>query len=277
LALVVGALAMMTPAPGARAHGPTQRLEGVNARALYDQACAICHGVAGDGNGPGARWLDQPARDFTRGEYKFRSTPFGALPTDQDLHRVLARGVPGTQMPGYAGRLSFRERTALIEYIKGFSRRFSDPNELCSAQKACDPGFSCRVDGRCVLIVTPRPAPTRSTLAQGRALYARLGCPECHGPEGRGDGPSSNKLKDDQQRPIPAYDFTNGDYKGGATPEDVYRTFSTGLSGTPMPSFADAIAPDDRWRLVEYVLSLSRPRGILDYLFLDQPGRYDVK
>jgi len=44
-----------------------------------------------------------------------------------------------------------------------------------------------------------------------------------------------------------------------------------------MPSFADAIAPEDRWRLVEFVLSLSRQRTVLDYLFADQPGRYDVK
>lgn len=31
----------------------------------------------------------------------------------------------------------------------------------------------------------------------------------------------------------------------------------TGLAGTPMPSYADAIEPEQAWDLVHYVLSLS--------------------
>ncbi len=251
---------------------PGWQLDG---RALYDRACATCHGVAGDGKGPSARWLDTPPRDFTKGDYKFRSTPFGALPTDADLMATLERGVPGTQMPSYRGRLSFRERRAVIEYIKGFSRRFRDPGEMCTVERKCDAGFACQA-GRCVLVSTPKPPPTAATVAQGRALYARLGCAQCHGPEGRGDGPAADSLKDDQGRKILPYDFTKGNYKGGSDPASIYRTFSTGLSGTPMPSFADAIASEDRWKLVEYVLSLSRERTVLDYLFADQPGRYDL-
>jgi len=32
----------------------------------------------------------------------------------------------------------------------------------------------------------------------------------------------------------------------------------TGLTGTPMPSYADALEPEQAWDLVYYVLSLSK-------------------
>jgi cytochrome c oxidase cbb3-type subunit 2 len=38
---------------------------------------------------------------------------------------------------------------------------------------------------------------------------------------------------------------------------DIYRTVSTGLSGTPMPSYSDSVPEADRWALAYYVLSLS--------------------
>jgi len=39
--------------------------------------------------------------------------------------------------------------------------------------------------------------------------------------------------------------------------KDIFRTMSTGLSGTPMPSFSDSVSEEDRWALAYYVLSLS--------------------
>lgn len=39
-------------------------------------------------------------------------------------------------------------------------------------------------------------------------------------------------------------------FKNGHRPQDVYRTLMTGLAGTPMPSYADALEPDQAWDLV---------------------------
>ena len=39
--------------------------------------------------------------------------------------------------------------------------------------------------------------------------------------------------------------------------EDIFRTMSTGLSGTPMPSYRDSLSESDRWALAYYILSLS--------------------
>ena len=44
---------------------------------------------------------------------------------------------------------------------------------------------------------------------------------------------------------------------------DVYRTMTTGLDGTPMPSFADSMKDDERWAISYYVLSLSAFRDPL--------------
>jgi hypothetical protein len=46
---------------------------------------------------------------------------------------------------------------------------------------------------------------------------------------------------DDWEVPIRPFDFTTGNFKFGNSPADVYRTFNTGLTGTPMPSFSDTI------------------------------------
>ena len=43
-------------------------------REVYDRWCAACHGVDGDGNGPGAGYMLPRPRDFTTGLYQIRST-----------------------------------------------------------------------------------------------------------------------------------------------------------------------------------------------------------
>ncbi len=40
------------------------------------------------------------------------------------------------------------------------------------------------------------------------------------------------------------------------TNEDLYKIFSTGLDGTPMPSFADVVKPDEAWDLVHFLRTL---------------------
>src|SRR5256885_11077510 len=53
-----------------------------------------------------------------------------------------------------------------------------------------------------------------------------------------------------------SFNFTEGSPKCGSSDADLYRIFMTGLDGTPMPSFADNIKPDEAWDLVFYLKSL---------------------
>src|SRR6266853_875000 len=45
-------------------------------------------------------------------------------------------------------------------------------------------------------------------------------------------------------------------FKCGATNQDIYRIFMTGVDGTPMPSLADVIQPNDAWDLVHFLRTL---------------------
>lgn len=209
------------------------------AKALYDSRCAVCHGVKGDGMGIAAYLLEPAPRDFTKGVFKFRSTASGELPTEEDLLRTVTLGIPGTGMPPSVD-LSEEQRKTLVGYLKRFSTRFAQ-------EPAPKP-----------LAIGTAPEATAARVAKGKELYLSMGCGACHGAEGRGDGPSAAALKDEDGRPIRAFDFTRkGRMKGGSTPADVYRTFSTGLDGTPMPSYADQLSADDRWSLSHYVLSMA--------------------
>lgn len=86
-------------------------------RGLYREHCVHCHGITGDGKGPTAAFLNPYPRDFTKGQFKFKSTRIGVPSTDDDLHTVLMNGVNGTAMPSFA-LLDRGEVEALIDYVK---------------------------------------------------------------------------------------------------------------------------------------------------------------
>jgi cytochrome c oxidase cbb3-type subunit 2 len=207
-------------------------------KAVYERRCVGCHGVKGDGNGPVATFLNPRPRDFTLGSFKFRSTPSGSLPTDGDLYRTLTRGVRWTAMPTWH-EIPEKDRIAVIAFIKTFSSRWKDERP--------EPP---------VLIGDP-PKATAELLARGKELYAQAKCFECHGDGGKGDGPAAAELADDLGFPIRPADFTKGQFKGGGDVRDVFRTMTTGLDGTPMPSFADSMKEDERWAISYYVLAFS--------------------
>ena len=98
---------------------------------LYRKHCVHCHGVTGDGKGPTAQFLNPYPRDYRQGVYKFKSTFLNAHPTDDDLHRVLINGVPGTAMPSFS-LLPNSEVEALVEYVKYLSMRGQMESKLIS-------------------------------------------------------------------------------------------------------------------------------------------------
>lgn len=210
---------------------------------VYLRRCAGCHGEKGDGQGGApmtVEFAEAQPRDFTTAVYKFRSTPTGALPTDADLYRTITVGIRGTAMPPWFV-LSEAERWDVIHYIKNFSGDFEI--EFLHAPP----------------IQIPRPPePSQAMLEQGRKVFDDLKCWECHGREGRGDGPKADELKDDFGRPIQPANFTTGVFKSGPRVQDVFRTTMTGLNGTPMPSYLDSFQGNsEAWALSYYILSLS--------------------
>jgi cytochrome c oxidase cbb3-type subunit I/II len=207
-------------------------------RQVYQSRCIGCHGPKGDGNGPAATFLSPKPRDFTVGVFKFRTTPSGSLPTDGDLYRTVTRGVRWTAMPTWH-ELSDKERMSVISYLKTFSARFKEETP--------EPP----------LLIGDPPKATQELVARGKDLYVKAKCFQCHGPGGKGDGPSADEMKDLAGFPIRPADFTRGQFKGGSSVRDIFRTMSLGLDGTPMPSFSDSMTEPERWAISYYVLSLS--------------------
>ena len=229
---------------------------------IYIENCAACHGQKGDGKGPEANRLQTKPRDFTTGNYKFRSTASGSLPLDQDIFRTISRGVRATSMLAQL-HLSESERLAVIEYLKTFSNRFK-------TEKPLQP-----------IAIPAVPSSTRDLITVGKTMYTDAGCNQCHGAEGKGNASSANQLKDESGNPIVPTDLTLKPFKSGPSPEDLYRTISTGFNGTPMPSYADALAPKERWALVFYILSIAtqeRPRGMMGLVGEEVEGmRIDMR
>jgi len=240
LALAAAGLAVGLLAGGAPCVQAADSPELVAAgKKTYEHYCAQCHGDAGDGKGYAAPHVLPKPRDFTTGKFKLRTTPSGQLPTDADLRRVIRMGMPYSSMPAWP-QLSDQEVDGLIAYIKTFSADFSDPN------LAPQP------------IELPKAPPwSEANAEKGKEVYASLGCARCHGETGHGEGPSAPTLTDDYGRPIRAANLTQRwTFRGGPSREDIFRTFSTGLNGTPMPSYFDSLDVEGRWALTDYVYSL---------------------
>lgn len=62
-------------------------------RYLFQKNCVECHGKTGRGNGPWAAELEIKPRDFRTGLFKFRTTPYGKLPVNEDLRRTIRGGI----------------------------------------------------------------------------------------------------------------------------------------------------------------------------------------
>jgi cytochrome c oxidase cbb3-type subunit 2 len=236
--LLVAALPIAASAQQMEAHIGNVTGHAEAGKALYYRYCWGCHGARGNGDGENAPYLNILPRNFVAGTFKCRSTPTGTLPLDQDLYNSVERGFNFTNMPSW-NALTVEERANLVAFIKTFSPRWK-------TEKAGDP-----------IQIPAEPALTVGSIQHGKELFQKLECWKCHGNEGRGDGPSASTLTDNNDQPIRPYNFTSDNRsKCGTTNKDLYKIFMTGLDGTPMPSFADVIKPEDAWDLVHYLRTL---------------------
>jgi mono/diheme cytochrome c family protein len=212
--------------------------EASRGKQLYRRYCIGCHGERGNGEGENAPYIDPKPRDFTAGLFKCRSTLTGNIPLDADLFNTIGRGLVGTFMPKWIP-LTRQQRADLVAYIKTFSPRFKEEKPEAPVQ------------------IPAETADTPDSVKRGGELFQSLKCAECHGPEGRGNGPSAPTLDDSKGNPIRPYDFSTGTrFKCGESNEDLFRIFMTGLDGTPMPSFGDYLNSDQAWDLVHYLRTL---------------------
>jgi mono/diheme cytochrome c family protein len=230
-------------------------------RLVFAKRCAICHGPDGRGNGPAAASMIPRPRDFTQGLFKYKSTIRTEPPTDDDLRRVVEQGLQASAMPSFRDLLSDAEIGAVVDEVKRLAG-ISAPSSRVA--------------------VVPRIPPDDASIGRGRALYVRLECGGCHGPDGRKAG----FMQDAKDHLVPIRDLTAPwTFRGGSNPDDIWLRLTTGLAGSSMPAYVDAATPSERWDLANYLGSIARvapwsPGGRLDgpghRADLQQRGEYLV-
>ena len=146
IAVACGAMALLA-ADGMAENGAAAR-----GKKAYGRYCVSCHGVDGDGRGYEAQHLDPTPRNFTKGAFKWRTTPSGQIPRDEDLLRTIKNGLYGTAMPPW-GALSDQDLKDLIAYVKTFSPRF--------AKETPDPAIT----------IPAQPPNDASSIAAGKQTY----------------------------------------------------------------------------------------------------------
>jgi mono/diheme cytochrome c family protein len=121
-----------------------------------------------------------------------------------------------------------------------------------------------------VLPLTAMPAYNEKTIALGEKAFldTKLGCAKCHGPDGKGGkrpGVTADEVpKDDWGQVAYAADLTSGMLHGGRRPIDIYRRIYSGINGTPMPGFSEALKakPETVWHLAQFVTSVVEGREV---------------
>ena len=221
---------VLVPAVGAR-----------TGRQVYDAECVQCHGPAGNGLGIAAPYLPVRPRDFTAKRFKLRSTASGQLPTRADLLDTVTRGIRPHAMPAF-DFLNEAERKAVVEQVLAFAGAAEKPDP-----KPLDVGAE--------------PAASPERVDQGKALYDKVQCGKCHQPNA--DDQVRPDLTDEAGHAIHPPHLQYDEFLGPDAPRDLALRLATGLDGTPMPSFAGPLSPDDVWSLALWIKSMREPRDPL--------------
>ncbi len=241
---------------------------------VYFTKCVWCHGVDGAGDGPAADRLWPRPRNFNQGTFKIRHTASGELPLfdakkpvkgQNDLFETVTHGLPGSAMPSWEGILTDEQRLQVLSFVATQlvkDRKFDDKVTETQTVLNMDELSKTQIKA------------TAESIEKGKQLFVDKKCFECHGAEGRGDGNAFN-LKDDWGFAIqPANQRKCWNFRGSRQdPYDVkniFRTFSTGVNGTPMPSFADNTTVEERWHLANFVQSLCERDAKGNPLEIDQ-------
>lgn len=297
---IIGIVGVIVLTSATQAHASSEGQE------IFAAACAPCHGAQGLGDGPAASYLRSKPRDFQAAQYRLRSTSATSLPSQADVAKTIAKGMPGTDMPAWRGKLGAQDIQAVAGYVLSL---------------AVEPPKAPIEKVRPASVAAPAAGELSAAQERGRGYYLLFGCWGCHGKNGRGDGPAAAALRDADGKSVHPRNFREEAFRSGSAPKDIFGVLATGLAGTPMPVARDLVAmgrevtpsaealkehfPADElarvatlrqsmqsgeelaaldekarhaivdrrtWDLVSYVRSLSTKRGVVDYLF-DAVGR----
>jgi mono/diheme cytochrome c family protein len=272
---------------------------------LYRVHCVHCHGVAGDGRGPTAQWVNPHPRDFRQGIFKFQSVDqlkagANAPPRRQDLLRTLEFGLEASAMPAFT-LLTDAEREALVSYVIHLSLRGNaefatikdgftldkQKNVLVPSDNVPGPDVFPGVmhainlqkwlksqQSEYAIVVPPSPIDPsnleelRKSVQRGHQMFTgkadadaskqmqdwvkATNCVSCHTDYGR----QATFRWDDWGTLVRPNNLTNGIYRGGRRPVDIFYRVHSGINGSGMARFGENLPPAALWDLVNFVRTM---------------------
>jgi Cytochrome C oxidase, cbb3-type, subunit III len=222
---------------------------------LYRSQCSNCHGLAGDAAGRAASNLFPPARSFRHEPIRMISAE-NRLATDADLRKTVRNGLPGSSMPAFS-RLTDAEVDQLVEVIRWFQREglveqyaelFGESGHGVEHKRSW---IDARIVAGSSLSVEPLTQPT--SVDNGRQIFSRLGCNNCHSIGGSSDQLSPLHF-DSLGRALRAPNLAVDALKGGSSAEAISARIVLGIPGTPHPATSD-LSRDDLQSLVAFIIS----------------------
>jgi mono/diheme cytochrome c family protein len=252
---------------------------------LYKSLCLQCHGLTGDGRGPTGNWVYPLPRDLRQGIFKYVSSAGSAArkPNRADMHRILKTGIERTSMPPFA-LLSDDERDKIIGYTIHLSLRgeveyrvllakLSDADDADdditrAAQRRLKTALRQWAEADAEAI-TPATMPTPESpdaqmspehlesVRRGHALFASEanGCISCHTDYGR----QARYLYDAWGGSVRVADLTEGVFRGGKTPLEIFCRIRGGIGPSGMPAVT-SLSEVQIWDLVHFVQAMPNPK-----------------
>jgi mono/diheme cytochrome c family protein len=205
-------------------------------RAVYLQRCWMCHGDAGQGDGPFGQHLRPTPANFTDPDVKTQE--------DGELFWKITQGLGNAAMPPWGLLLAEDDRWAALDYIKKTFVNPSEPkevsDELPEQYQALDSPYPDGPDAQ----------------ANGKIVYETY-CLGCHGKEALGNGEFGAKLM-----PTPAN--LAEDPAVSSPAEWWYWRVDQGVVGydgakpgvkphpTAMPAWRFILTDEEKWDVVYY-------------------------
>jgi mono/diheme cytochrome c family protein len=255
---------------------------------LYRRHCLHCHGVAGDGRGPTGPWVHPHPRDYRQGLFKFISTDLKLRPRKprrDDLYRTVSKGIDGTSMPAF-GLMPQKELDLLVSYVIHLSIRGeveyqalwdAKNRETAITDAGGMKGYAYQKTGEILAqwaASTAKPstaapaypyddndtAAIQKSISRGHALFLGKGiCITCHFDYGR----QSAYRYDEWGTLVRPRNLTDGIYRGGRRPIDIYWRIVGGIDPSKMPQANReekvGLSDQDVWDLVNFVQHLPYP------------------
>jgi mono/diheme cytochrome c family protein len=253
---------------------------------IYRHQCLHCHGLSGDGHGPTSPWVNPHPRDYRPGSFKFTSSKQDEgerEPRKYDLIRTIREGIEGASMPSfrlipddqidalasYVIHLSLRGQTEFYVIRTaidgGLDTSLPVPERIKSAVEDALANFAGRWQTAEKSLIQPDTIPASmsdkemaESVARGWDLFRKPGpasCISCHMDYGR----QSAYKYDEWGTVVRPIDVTQGIYRGGRRPIDLFWRIHSGIKGTGMTAFGGSVTSAQIWDLVNFLRVLPYP------------------